>query len=225
MILSLCISSQLPALAENEANAGNKAYEEVYSNDFENADPVADTTISEGDDVNTTKFKTMATQGNFDIKPTVTVADEMVIDFRLKEVPGTGWSKVTAIFERSWNGLVTECIFDGNMAGYNSGWTYYRLYIDSDQATSLDDVEFKVYKSVDGLSWAQATSKRFIKKDNASASTDTSRFSSLNQLRFTNAYVDDIKIYKCGTAPEAKDAKVVIGENINASYNFSLNFS
>ena len=221
MVLSFCISAPFQAFAENETNAGNKVYEEVYSNDFENADSSTDTTIVDGDGVNTSKFKTMAKGGNFDIKPGTTVADDLVIDFRLKAVDGTTYSAVQAIFQ-NWGGLVVGATFDGNMAGYNAGWTYYRLVVDSDQATELADVTYALYKSADGLSWTKATTKKLTAEDRGVAGSAASRLYNLTQIRFNNAYVDDICIYKYGTAPVGANGKLTAdGDSLVASFDYS----
>lgn len=199
-----------------------KVYSSFKVLDFENEDPVADSTYidgsSVGDTTNPTVYK--AASGNYDVPNLNIVAENVVIDFRAKRHTNT-WHTINAIFNK-WNGLNVAWNMDGSTAGYREDWTYYRMVINSKDATAVSDVEVQLFTSPDKKAWTRVDHTKLPANKFSVNNSNTTGYNPLTQLRFNGCYLDDINVYMYGSAPVADNA--VISQSLNvltASFDYS----
>jgi len=133
------------------------------------------------------------------------VADNTVFDFRVKPS------------KDSWFGII---LVGGNWEAELStsissdSWKYYRIFLNSANSQTADDMEIKYYVSDDGINYTQKQMS-FTQKSIAG-----SKDYPIQLFRFTNACVDDLEFYKNANAVLGKAEISEDFETLTASYYY-----
>lgn len=192
-----------------------KEYTTYISQDFEGTDftPFASgDTIS--DEVNTSKYLKL-TGNQVDVSGLSAPTDETVVELRAKTRAttangGKSWFIVTFIGDKYWDNQ-TQYAVDGGA----DDWKYYRFVFEG-----KENPTFKAYTSSDRTEWKEAG--REVGYTSTTYNNARGKMDKIYQLRFGSCYIDDVRVYRYGTAPTGSDATVARdGDMLSAAFVFA----
>ena len=192
-----------------------KEYTTYISQDFEGTDftPFASgDTIS--DEVNTSKYLKL-TGNQVDVSGLSVPTDETVVELRAKARAttangGKSWFIVTFIGDKYWDNQ-TQYAVDGGA----DDWKYYRFVF-----KGKENPTFKAYTSSDRTEWKEAD--REVGYTSTTYKNERGKMDKIYQLRFGSCYIDDVRVYRYGTAPTGSDATVARdGDMLSAAFVFA----
>ena len=202
------VSTRYPA--EGEAAESNavlyKEYTTFVDEDFEGTeyDFTLDGTLTT-DTENTSNYLVPSSKQQ-DIKDLKIPADETVIEVRAKGIPHDDnnngeWFWINVIGDNAWSKQVGYAIDNGA-----DTWKYYRMVITTGETAPI----VKTYVSENRTEWTE-TNRGSV----------TGNLSEIIQIRLKGCAVDDIKVYKYGTAPTGGEAQIKrSGDIMSAGFDY-----